>query len=171
MNSTEPRIHGIEVQYRRARGLLLVVVALGAIANGGLYWYASAERPGPTLMQFTEARATGPTALCPGDVLRYDVSLHVSGPGVFDLDVAVFRLTPPVTVVFSSTRRMVFSGPSDYQLARQWRIPQTYSSPVDGSPERWAAGQYERRHAITTASRSTVPSIVMIPFSIRDNCP
>lgn len=154
--------------YRR---ILLWLVAVGFIVNGALWLFASTERPGHALMEFTHAAPTGETALCPGDILSYDVALHVSGPGVFDLDVTVWRTTPPATVLFSSTRRLVFSGPTDYELERTWTVPEMYASSIDGSPERWAAGHYERRHAITTSSRSTKPSIVVIPFEIEANCP
>lgn len=154
--------------YRR---ILLWLVAVGFIVNGALWLFASTERPGHALMEFTHAAPVGETALCPGDTLRYDVSLHVSGAGVFDLDVTTFRIDPPVTVLFSNTRRMVFSEAVDYELEREWTIPEFYASPTDGSPERWAAGRYERRHAISTSSRSTKPSIVVIPFEIEANCP
>lgn len=170
MSLAESRIHAIEAQYVRARRWLLFLVAVGFIVNGMLYWYASEERPGPALMEFTRAVTRGETALCPGDTLRYDITLYVSGPGVFDLDVTTWRITPPATVMFSSTRRLVFSGPVTYSLGRAWIVPDFYSSAVDGSPERWAAGSYERRHAITTTSRSTEPSIVTIPFQVRADC-
>lgn len=168
----EYRMQAVDARYHAARNMILVVFVLGVLSNLLLWWVASGpERPGHALMQFARAEAVGPTALCPGDTLRYDLALHVAGPGVFDLDVSVWRVTPPSTVLFSQTRRMVFDGPAEYTLGREWVIPEVYSSPVDGSPERWAAGQYTRRHAIVTVSRSTEPSIVSIPFSIRQDCP
>jgi len=135
--------------YKRARGWLLFLVAVGFLVNTAQFWYASAERPAHALMEFAQAQTVGETALC----------------------VSVWRTTPPATVLFSSTRRMVFTGPTDYELERSWTIPEFYASSTDGSPERWAAGQYERRHAISTSSRSTQPSIVTIPFSVRADCP
>lgn len=171
MSSDDPQPRAVDTVYKRARGWLLFLVAVGFLVNTAQFWYASAERPAHALMEFTQAQTVGETALCPGDALRYDVGLHVSGPGVFDLDVSVWRVTPPATVLFSSTRRMVFTGPTDYELERSWTIPDFYASSVDGSPEYWTAGQYERRHAISTSSRSTQPSIVTIPFVIREDCP
>jgi len=168
---TAERRQAIQQEYRQYKRLLFWLVAVGFAVNIALLLRFNEARPGHALMEFTHAAPVGETALCPGDTLRYDVSLHVSGPGVFDLDVSVWRTTPPATVLFSSTRRMVFTGPTDYELERSWTIPDFYASSVDGSPERWAAGQYERRHAISTSSRSTQPSIVAIPFSVRADCP
>ncbi len=153
----------------RHQRLSLVVIAV-VFSLAWFYLTIAPERPARALMEFRQAQPAGETALCPGDTLRYDIALDVSGPGVFDLDVAVWRVTPPATVLFSSTRRLVFQEQADYSLERAWTIPPFYSSPTDGSPERWAAGHYERRHAISTTSRSTEPSIVVIPFSIKDSC-
>lgn len=153
----------------RTQRFSLVLIAL-LFSAAWFYLTVLPERPAHALMEFTHAGATGKTALCPGDILNYELELHVSGEGVFDLDVAVWRVTPPATVLFSQTRRMVFTGRTDYRLSREWVIPRTYASAIDGSPEQWAAGQYERRHSIVTVSRSTEPSIVSIPFSIREDC-
>lgn len=171
MSYTEPRIREINAQYHRARNWLLWLVLVGFAVNGALFYAVLRAEPSPPLMQFTEAASTGATALCPGDTLHYMITLHVSEAGVFDLDTAVWRVSPSATVFFSQTRRMVFDGPADYTLARTWIVPHFYSSAVDGSPERWAAGAYVRRHAISTTSRSTEPSIIAIPFSIRSDCP
>lgn len=169
---TAERKRALAQEYRQYRRLLLWLATAGFIVNSAWFLVASGpERPGPALMEFRNAYAAGETALCPGDTLHYTLTLHVSGPGVFDLDVAVWRVTPPATVLFSSTRRMVFNGPADYELERAWIVPEFYASSVDGSPERWAAGRYERRHAISTSSRSTLPSIVTIPFEIKRGCP
>lgn len=165
------RKRAIQQEYRQYKRLLFWLVAVGFAVNIALFLRFNEARPGHALMEFAHAVAVGETALCPGDTLRYDVSLHVSGPGVFDLDVTTFRVDPPVTVLFSQTRRMVFSEAVDYELERAWTIPEFYASPTDGSPERWAAGRYERRHAISTSSRSTQPSIVTIPFEIKETCP
>lgn len=154
--------------FRHQKIALAVIALLFSVA--WLYLTILPERPGRALMRFTQAVTIGPTALCPGETLHYDLGLMVNRGGVFDLDVAVWRVTPPATVVFSSSRRMVFDGPAEYRLAREWTVPAFYSSPLDGSPEHWAAGNYERRHAISTVSRSTEPSIVTIPFSIRGDC-
>ena len=118
MSSAETRIREIEAQYGRARRWLLFLVAVGFIVNATQFWYASEEHPGPALMRFSAAHPVGETALCPGDTLRYDIALYVSGPGVFDLDVTTWRITPPATVIFSQKRRMVFNGPATYSLER-----------------------------------------------------
>lgn len=153
----------------RHQRLSLVVIAV-VFSLAWFYLTIAPERPARALMEFARAEVVGNTALCPGDTLRYDIALQVSGPGVFELDVSTWRVTPPATVLFSQTRRMVFTGPAEYELEREWTIPPFYSSPIDGSPERWAAGQYERRHAISTSSRSTEPSIASIPFEIAQRC-
>jgi hypothetical protein len=60
--------------------------------------------------------------------------------------------------------------PIRYTIAREWVIPATYPDPTTNLPVAWLPGRYERRHAISTVSRSTKPSIVSIPFDIAAGC-
>lgn len=172
MSEQDLRIAAIDSRFTIYRRMFMAFVLITLAYNSLLFWrVTSPDVVAPPLMQFTRVDVTGPTALCPGETLTYSIELEVDGAGVFDIDVSVWRITPPTVALFSDTRRIVFPGPTAYALDRGWTVPDFYSSAVDGSPERWAAGAYVRRHAISTTSRSTEPSIIAIPFSIRSDCP
>lgn len=98
------------------------------------WWFAVTPTPvGGPQMRFVDAHADTPQTLCPGDVLAYDIAVQVTRPGVYSVDVSVWRLNPPATVVFSDERRVVFSAPALYELERAWQIPPTHIDPNTGA--------------------------------------
>lgn len=169
-NITADRLRAIDRQYRVYRTLLLWLVAVGFVVNGALFWLASEDRPGHALMHLEDPRLLGPAALCPGEALRYELVLTVNGPGVFAVDRAIWRVTPPATVVFSDTRHVIFDEAATFAVERVWTIPDSYIDPATGGRMAWRPGEYEVRHAVSTSSRNTRPSIQVIPFEIRSNC-
>lgn len=168
----DARIEEINRRHRQHRRWFALAIVAGVLLNSYLFWVASGpEQPADALMEFTHAAPTRMAELCPGEVLDYTVALEVNGPGVFAIDISVWRMTPPAVALWSETRRVVFSEPTAYVLKRQWVVPAVHPDLVTGAEVPWLPGQYERRHAITTVSRSTEPSIVTISFSIRGGCP
>jgi hypothetical protein len=164
--------HAIDQTFRAYRFWLILSTFLILLVNAGLLaLYYAPERPGAPLMTLDLAQVNGSADLCPGELLDYTLDLEIQEAGVFDLDVSVWRVTPPANALFSETRRMVFARATAYRLKRYWQVPATHPDPTTGLPIRWAPGQYERRHAISTVSRHTAPSILVIPFSIRADCP
>lgn len=168
MDASAQRVRELERFYRRQIVGWLLLIFLISVA---WFWFAVTPTPvGPPMMSFDKAELSGPSALCPGDILSYTIDVHVNAPGVYAIDVSVWRVTPPATVLFSDERRVVVTEPTEYELDREWRIPQFYPDPRTGELVPWLPGQYERRHALSTTSRATRPSLVAVPFTIRGDC-
>lgn len=129
------------------------------------------ERPGQTLMEFESVEPLSPTDICPGHVLRYQVDLRVEGEGIFDYDLSIWRISPPMTVIFSTPQRVVFSEEKEFTVIRELRLPEEYVDPGNGALTPWLPGEYELRFALSTPSRSTKPSIEVLSFRVLENCP
>lgn len=169
MNALENRLQVVDNRYKTDRNLLLAVLGAGILVQALLFWLV--WQPDAVHPAAMEIRGAGVVqALCPGEALTYALDLVVTDAGVYALDVAVWRVSPPAVVLFSETRRVVFAGEQEYSLARQWTVPPEYIDPGTGLPVRWTAGQYERRHAISDVSRDAEASIAVIPFAIREGC-
>lgn len=156
--------------FRHQRISLVMLTALFSLA--WFYLTIIPERPARALMEYGAIEVLSDTALCPGDTLTYRPTLHVNGPGVFTIDTTIFRLTPPATIVFSEAPlRAIFAAPIVFVSTRRLPIPPTWRDPDTGEMHAWEPGQYELRRSISTVSRSTEPSIEVIRFEIRSDCP
>ena len=165
------RLRRVEQDYKRNRNLILIVLAMSLFVQAYIWCIViGPARPANPLMEFEQARIDGVTALCPGETLTYTVDLVVNRPGVFDIDVSVWRENPPATVIFSSTRRAVLDTPITYKLPRSWTVPDTYLDPTTNQPVAWLPGKYERRHAISAVGQVADPTLVSFPFTIREDC-
>lgn len=155
-------------RFHRLVGLWLFTTILVSVA---WWWFAVTPVPlRPPVMEFAADRHAENIAVCPGDTIPYAIDLVVTQPGVFAIDISVWRITPPAVVLFSEVRRVVFSEPTSYTVKRQWVVPPTYVDPITSVPATWGPGQYERRHAITVMGRDAEPSFAVIPFTIRSDC-
>jgi hypothetical protein len=108
--------------------------------------------------------------LCPGDILDYEYGFTVNEAGVYLFDTGVWRVTPPAIILFFDSRRVVVPEPRTWQIARPWQIPKTFIDPRTGVVEKWIPGEYERVLAVTSVGRDTLPSVVSIPFTIKEDC-
>lgn len=150
--------------YRRSMWALLTIIIL--VSTGWLFfaWYPTPVS-GP-LFTYTGYAMQSETALCPGETLAYDLGLRYNDAGVFDIDVAVWRVSPPATMVYSASRRAISTGAQEFVLHQAWGVPTEILNPRTGRLEPFAAGEYERRHAVTTVSRATKPAIMSVPFTV-----
>ncbi len=168
----DERIRLINRQFRTYRRVFFIALAVGVIVNVALYFTATGpERPGKTLMEIELTQPWVTPVLCPGDTVNIEYTVHIREPGVFHMDRSLWRVTPPQTLVFSRTEIGVYPARIDFLSQREWLIPPSIINPVDGKPMTLAPGQYEFRWAMTTSSRSTVPSILVVPFQLRQGCP
>lgn len=126
--------------------------------------------PGPAGFAYVGVEALGDTTLCPGDVLRYRLDMRYQVAGVYEVDVSLWRVTPPLTVIASTARRVVIAEPTELQLDFAWTVPDGYISAQTGETLPLEPGLYERHHAVTTSSRSTQPAIVTVPFVVMEGC-
>lgn len=170
-NSPDDRVSQINHQFHAYRRILVAVVVAGVLFNGLLYWQLGGpERPGRSIMELELVDGWTPPQVCPGETVNLDYTVHIRAPGVFSLDRSLWRVSPPMTLVFSHTETGVYPLPIDFISRREWLVPMTYTSPVDGKPTPLAPGAYEWRWAMSTASRSTVPSILLVPFTVKEGC-
>lgn len=120
---------------------------------------------------FGSVRLQTGSAICPGDTIRYSVALDVDDSGVLIVDNTAWQLDPLRILYDAPPRRVVVSGDTDLPLYTQFHLPDMYIDPETGDPVPWLPGYYALNSAISTSSRATVPQIVTIPFSIREDCP
>lgn len=128
--------------------------------------------PSESILTVSPLMAKGPTELCPGEPLDFEFTMDVKGEGVFDLDASTWKLVPPPeTVIFSESERFVVAEPITYLVIRRWVVPSNYIDPATNRATAWESGKYERQIFVTAVGRDTEPSIQVLPFTIRDDCP
>lgn len=170
--SINERINLINSQFATYRRIFLIALVMGVFVNAVLFFTATGpERPGKTLMELELSEPWVAPVLCPGDTVDFNYIVHIRAPGVFHLDRSLWRVSPPMTLIFSRTEAGVYPAPIDFAARREWLIPSTVTSPENGKPMYLAPGRYEWRWAMSTSSRSTVPSILVVPFNIMSDCP
>lgn len=151
--------------YRRQTAAWIAIAVI--LSVGWLYMVFGPARA--SLMEFSAVRYE-PQALCPGETLRYELDLHVHRV-VYQIDVSTWRTTPPSIALWSESRRIVYTETEQLTIPREWTVPPMALDVGNLQPVPWSPGDYERRHAISTISRNTTPSIITVPFSIREDCP
>ena len=162
------RINRIDRDFTQSRRIILLAMMVGLMVNGALFWIlAGPERPGRSLMELELVDGWAAPSVCPGETVDIDYTVHIRAPGVFSLDRSLWRVSPPLTLIFSTTETGIYPATIDFMSRREWVVPETYVSPIDGKAARLEPGEYEWRWAISTTSRSTVPSILTVPFSVK----
>ncbi len=162
------RLNKIDRQFANYRRIILWTMMVGVLVNGALFWIlAGPERPGRALMELELVDGWTPPTVCPGERVILDYTVHIRAAGVFSLDRSLWRVSPPMTVIFSASQHGIYPAPIDFMSRREWVVPETYVSPIDGKTARLEPGEYEWRWAISTTSRSTIPSILTVPFAVK----
>lgn len=162
------RINKIDRQFALYKRVLLWVVGIGIAVNVGLYLtLLGPERPGRSLMELELADGWTQPTVCPGETVDIDYTVHIRASGVFSMDRSLWRVSPPLTLIFSTTETGVYPTAIDFISRREWAVPVTYISPIDGKAARLTPGDYEWRWAMSTTSRSTTPSILTVPFTVK----
>lgn len=159
-------------RHLRRQQLSLTLVVLALIA-GPIYvrWWLEQQYPSISTISISEVEIVGERELCPGDNLTIRFAFHAEGAGLLIRDSTTWRTTPPETVVFSTQRRFILSGPIDQQLTEVWNVPATYISADTGLAETLTPGVYERLISISSPSRDNVIAIASAPFTVLDDCP
>ena len=162
------RLNKIDRQFANYRRIILWAMMVGLMVNGTLFWIlAGPERPGRSLMELELVDGWTAPSVCPGETVDVDYTVHIRAPGVFSLDRSLWRVSPPLTLIFSTTETGIYPATIDFMSRREWVVPETYVSPIDGKAARLEPGEYEWRWAMSTTSRSTNPSILVVPFSVK----
>jgi len=162
------RLNKIDRQFLLYKRVLLWVVGIGIVINGVLFAVlAGPERPGRSLMELELVDGWTAPSVCPGETVDVDYTVHIRAPGVFSLDRSLWRVSPPLTLIFSTTETGIYPATINFMSRREWVVPETYVSPIDGKAARLEPGEYEWRWAMSTTSRSTNPSILVVPFEVK----
>lgn len=164
-NKEDIRAHGRRSQLR----LFWLFVTFMVVAGVAHVW---SLQPGSALVSMSGLRPSDRPALCPGDTLEYIYSVDGAEDGVVDIDVTVYRETPPSqTIIYSTSLRDILVDPVHQETYAVWKIPTEVINPFTGQIEKFVPGDYQRRISISTTSRNRTPEIAVIGFSIRLDCP
>jgi hypothetical protein len=158
-------------QVRRVNALLLLVLA--ALVGGPLFltWWLERDIPTVGNVSIEEPRVLGRAELCYGDPLVYAYTFRAEGSGVLVRDAVIWRVTPPpMTVIYSTSQRLIITEPIDQDLSETWHVPHTFLNPDTDLEEELPPGNYRLIFAVSSTSRSAVLSIASVEFSILTDC-
>lgn len=157
-------------QVRRVNVFLLLILAALVIGPLGVTWWINRQYPSISTVSLDALHAVGETDLCPGDPLVIEYAFHAAGAGVLVRDATVWQITPPKTVIFSTSRRFILEGPVDQTLVETWHVPPSYVNPSTDKPEPLPPGDYRRIMAISSPNNSIIIAIAGVDFTIREDC-
>jgi hypothetical protein len=146
--------------------LLLIVIIVPFLAS----WWIARQYPAISTVTFDNLQVVGESALCPGQPLIISYDFHAGGSGVLVRDATVWRLVPPRTIIFSTSRRFILDGPIEQHLNEAWHIPVHYLNPETDKVELIPPGDYKRIVAISSPSASRIVAIGSVNFSIKEGC-
>lgn len=154
---------------RTNRFVLVVLVAMivGPVAFSA--WFAW-QYPSISSINISDMRAIGGTDLCPGDPLVIDYNFKAEGAGVLVRDATTWHVTPPKTLIFSTSRRFILDGPVAEHVKETWHVPTFYHDPETDSDAPLPPGAYRRYVAIAAARPAGVVAIDYVDFVIREDC-
>lgn len=150
----------------------LLVVTLLLVAQSWLNAQLDSYRgePAPAVVTLAVTPVEINPALCPGDVLRYDITLNVREPSVAEIDWNIRNLDTDRTEVQSETVRTIYERAGVIRSQVSWQIPARLPA-TNTRPERpWVPGQYRRLIALTGIEGLLRASVISIDFRIKDNC-
>lgn len=142
--------------------LLVVVIAVPFVFS---WWY---ERNAEVVHKATlsDIAIVGESAVCPGDLLTTRHLFTVSGSGILVADATTWRITPPMTVVFSEARRFIVEDDFSRIVYRSYEIPATIIDERTNQPVPIPPGRYKRILAVSSPSRSSVFSKQSAEFTV-----
>lgn len=123
-----------------------------------------------SVLDVGDIEATGPTDLCPGESLEFQMLLSVLEPGAFSLKMSTWKESPPATIIFSELEEFPVAEKRTFILVRSYDIPILYKDPATNKMVNWEPGEYARHVYITAVDRNTKPSIQKLSFTIRSDC-
>lgn len=168
---SDKRRDTVDQKFRSYRRSFIALVIIMLVLNSALYWLYLNPRASRSLLTISDIRVIGPTDLCPGEFLVFSFDMIVEAEGVYELDMSVFRTSPPPTIaVFSERKTFVIGSPRAFTVTRHWQIPDAYVDEDTDESVQFVAGSYERDIAVSTTSRNTFPSTRILPFTIREDC-
>lgn len=161
----------VDQKFRDYRRWFLIATAIMLAANTALFFLYLNPRAGQSLLVIGEIQVHGDTDVCPGDYIDFSFEMDVSRPGVYELDLSVFRVSPPPSIaVFSERQTFVIGQPRTFVVNRHWQVPPLYHDEQTNETIEFIPGVYTRDIAVSTTSRNTLPSTQFFEFTIKDSC-
>lgn len=148
-------------------GILILALFLVGVPAVGSWWIAR-QLPAVSTVTIDNVTVVGATALCPGEPLIVEYDFHATGSGVLVRDSATWLVTPPKTMIYSTSRRFILDGPIDQHLRETWHVPASYLNYETEEIESLPSGSYRRHFAISSPSRSSVVAIASVEFTVKD---
>lgn len=146
---------------------VLVAMIVGPIAFSA--WFAR-QYPSINAIAISNMQAPGETALCPGDPLTVAYDFKADGAGVLVRDATTWNVTPPKTLIFSTSRRFILDGPVAEHVVETWHVPTSYRDPETDTDAPVPPGAYRRYVAIAAVRPAGVVAIDYVDFTIRADC-
>lgn len=112
----------------------------------------------------------GPSVLCPTDRLVVRFDFKGRGQGNFDQDATLFRVTPPQTIISSSTKRYVLAGDFARVAYRSWLVPSFYEDERTGRMMPLEPGEYRLQYSLSAVSNDAVSDVDTAQFTIPPGC-
>lgn len=126
--------------------------------------------PAPAVVLVSVLPAEDNPLLCPGETLRYLLTLNIQEPSVVEIDTAVRNMDTMVTVIPSVTRRAIYDAAGIAALPGNYEIPALMPATNTRPEAPWLPGQYRRLIAVTGVEGDKRASVVSLNFRIADNC-
>jgi hypothetical protein len=162
---------GADEMRRLYRLSLFSIIALGTLVSLAWAWAALTPVPLSVPKMVIGTVEMGHTVLCPGDMLTYTYTVDILEPGVYIFDFSVWRVDDPHVMEWSTPLRVVSQKSGVVEVTRNWTLPAGVYNQLENRTEPWKPGQYERHIGLTASGRDMQPSMVVIPFEIKGDCP
>lgn len=107
------------------------------------------------------------TDLCIGDTLTFAYTLHARGSGVLALDLTLWRVDPPKTVIYSKSERFIIDEPVEQRSVESWRVSSFYKNREKDMLDFIPPGNYRRIIAISSPTNYKIVDIESIDFTIK----
>ena len=155
---------------RRSHFMLLATVILLALS----IWQSFRDQQvssalGRLIITASDVRPLGSTAVCPGEIMQYQYTLHVGDDNgaTVEMDRTVWSLDAEQTVFESIPTRRILRGPTEVVI-ENWRVELDQTTLRQLAP--WAPGNYERRVSYRNTFQTTSSGQFAIEFRIRGDC-
>lgn len=121
-------------------------------------------------IEITNMELITPSEVCPGDKLVFTYDLKVRGEGKLILDMTVWRVEPPKTIIFSDNRRFILGSALEHSLQETWLVPNSFFNYDIGEVEEIPPGLYRRYISISSPSLSNIQDTHYVDFTVREDC-
>lgn len=175
MNSLEAlekigRINHLEKRSNKIQTVLIIMLAIVVVVPILVWWWISRENSILNEVVISDTHIVGQTDLCPGDSLKTAFRVRADGEGVIVIDRTIYKVTPPMTVIFSDSKRAILANDLTRDIVDVYVIPETYVDEFTGETMPFSEGTYKRLIALSSPRIAPVFTLGEATFKIRADC-